>query len=102
VIPVIQGDSGESIPENYKSGPGGVVVSVMTPGQQAQSTIRRYPARLSGGLAGLFILAAASAFVFTRRRGRTLVVYLVIFATLVSLMKNKGQAALWSISKVML
>ncbi len=40
---------------------------------------------LRAGLAGIFVLATALAFVLTRRRGRTLVGYLAIFAALVAL-----------------
>jgi uncharacterized protein DUF4105 len=41
--------------------------------------------RLRAGLAVIFVLATALAFAFTRRRGRTLVGYLIIFAALVAL-----------------
>jgi hypothetical protein len=40
---------------------------------------------LRTGLAGMFVLATALAFVFARRRGRALVVYLIIFGALVIL-----------------
>jgi hypothetical protein len=40
---------------------------------------------LRAALAGIFVLAAALAFVVTRRRGRTLVGYLIVFAALVAL-----------------
>jgi hypothetical protein len=64
----------------------GVVVSVMTAWAAGAIYYSPIPVQtVRAGLAGLFILAAASAFVFTRRRGRTLVAYLVIFATLVAL-----------------
>jgi Domain of unknown function (DUF4105) len=43
---------------------------------------------LRAGLAACFVLATAWAFVFTRCRGRTLVVYLVIFAALVVLWRQ--------------
>ncbi len=64
----------------------GIIVTVMTAWGAGAIYYSPIPGEsLRGALAGVFVLATALSFVFTRRRGRALVGYLAVFAALAAL-----------------